>query len=203
GSIAASRGEEWVSPGPEDLSGEGFDLNAHAWQLYAETVTHLIRQEPARAADRTMQAMEKLFEFSGIADDFPILWQEAVEIVLAAQEETALHRLLELARFDDEADHSISIGLRSHIERTRGLLAVRDGDVVTAEAAFRRAIGGYESWHSPRYRFRTEADLGVLLCGAGRVEEGLPLIEAARSFYTSIGATAWLAELEAKAVVAS
>ena len=201
GSIALSKGEEWASPVPEEVT-ESFDLNSHAWQLYGEALTHVVRREPDVAAQRAVHSMEQLFEFSGISDDFPILWQWAVEIALAADAEAGLRRLLELARFEDEADQRISLGLRSHLERTRGLLAVRSDDAEAAEAAFRRAITGYERWHAPLYRFRTEADLGLLLCRQGRLDEGLPLVGGARAFYGAMGATAWMAELDVQAAVA-
>jgi class 3 adenylate cyclase/tetratricopeptide (TPR) repeat protein len=201
GSIAASRGEPWSPSWPEEET-EG-DLDTQAWRLHADAVAAWCAGDVARAARQALAGMECLFEYSQMSDDVPLQWQTAVEMALAADDDASLARLLEMARFDDDSDQSISVSLQAHRHRTRGLLALRDGDPVTAEQELRAAIVYYERWHSPLYQRRTEADLGLILVAQGRADEGQLLIEGARAFYAGIGATAWLADLDAKVVVAS
>ena len=174
------------------------DIAMMGWGSHARGVAALAAGELDVAADHQLAALRRIHEVSELSDDFPMMFQTAVETALAAEDESVLSAMLELVRYEDDTDHSISVAVRGHRNRTRGLLAVRAGDAEAAQAAFHQAIEDYRSWRALLYQRRTEADLAVLLVDSGRAAQAAPLLEQVRSFYTEIGATVWLAELEAR-----
>ncbi|HSV39762.1 MAG TPA: adenylate/guanylate cyclase domain-containing protein [Nocardioidaceae bacterium] len=194
GLMALARGQvnrETEFPDTEDLAMMG-------WASHARGILHLASGELGLATEHQLQALRRIHEIADLSDDFPMMFQTAVETALAAGDHQALAAMLELVRYDDDSDHSISTAIQGHRNRTRGLLAVRDGDHEGAEAAFRQAIEDYRSWKALLYQRRTEADLAVLLVEAGRAEQAAPLLEQVRAFYDDLGAVVWAAELESR-----
>ena len=88
-------------------------------------------------------------------------------------------------------------GLTGHRALLEALAASRsDEPDEVAESGFTSALGHYRAWGSPVHTARAQAAYGVWLTTRGRIAEAESLLTAARAAYASLGAVAWLAELE-------
>ena len=63
---------------------------------------------------------------------------------------------------------------------------------------FRSAIASYDAWGSPVYAARARGGYGAWLAECGRTDEASGLLDAARTTFTELGATTWLAALDAR-----
>ena len=96
----------------------------------------------------------------------------------------------------DEANDPPLPGLRAHRDLVEALRRSQDGSPEEADARFRTAIAGYQTWGSPVYAARAHAAYGAWLLGQGRVDEAESHLDDARTAYADLGAVAWLEDLE-------
>ncbi len=90
--------------------------------------------------------------------------------------------------------------LHAHAARARAHLAASSGDVVTAEAGFKRASATFRELGVPLWLAATSLDYGDWLVEYGRTEEAKPLLAEAREIFERLRATPWLERLEKIAV---
>jgi hypothetical protein len=139
-------------------------------------------------------ALDRAYAFSQVYDDFTLFYGVALEIALTAGDADLLDHL---RRVVDEDGSSLPTGLQGHRALLGALDAERVGDTAdVAEASFSEALARYADWGSPVHEARAQAAYGVWLTTRGRIAEAEPLLTAARAAYASLGAVAWLAELE-------
>ncbi len=103
----------------------------------------------------------------------------------AAESIPLLQAALAACRADTEGtDAGVEIVTATHLA-----VSLRDlGRFAEAEARLREAIALGRAARRPVDRVNAESTLGQLLVAIGRVEEGLPLVRAARDFYVGRGA---------------
>jgi hypothetical protein len=129
-----------------------------------------------------------------VYDDYTLFYGVALEIAQAADDGPLLDHL---RRDVDEDGSSLPTGLEGHRALLGALDAARVGDSDdAAEASFAEALTQYGAWGSPVHVARAQAAYAVWLVGKGRIAEAEPLVAEARTTYASLGAVAWLAELE-------
>ena len=196
GEVCAARGQPWSLPWGPGTRPAIDDYAAEAWQDYCEALAAQADGRAGEALDLVIVALEKMFAFTGTWDDLPHFWTTAVDLVIETGDRVAYHRLLEFA---DDSQTRIPISLKGHRLRLEALWEARHGgDPSAVERGLRDALEAYDAWGSVVHRARTQADLGVWLAGQGRAAEADPLLEQARATFTEIGATSWLAQLDAR-----
>ncbi|HEY3527634.1 MAG TPA: adenylate/guanylate cyclase domain-containing protein [Nocardioides sp.] len=148
-----------------------------------------------RAVATVSGALDGAYAVSGIYEDFTLFYGAALRIAMDFDDGQLLDRLRQIV--DDDGSSPPS-GLAGHRALLTALDAERvgDGDEV-AEAAYLDAMQSYETWGSPVHLARARAAYGVWLTRRGRIEEAETLLREARTAYASLGAVAWLAELDA------
>lgn len=145
-----------------------------------------------RAVTTVLSAVEGAYDASGIYEDFTLFYGAAVRVAAAFGDEELLDRL---RRIVDEDGSTPPAGLAGH----RALVDALDDSKVDpkeVEASFGEALRQYQSWGSTVHTARAQAAYGAWLTRQGRAAEAEPLLNAARTTYSSLGAVAWLAELE-------
>ncbi len=136
------------------------------------------------------ESLAAVYEISGIYEDFTLFYGAAVHIANQFADAALFDRLR--AVVDDDGS-SPPAGLAGH----RALVsALSPSDDDSAEAGFRTALGHYAAWGSRVHLARAHAAYGGWLMRHGRVAEAEPLVAEARATYASLGAVAWLEELE-------
>jgi hypothetical protein len=139
------------------------------------------------------EALDMAQEIYGISDDFHLVYSLAVEIAVETDDQVLVDRLAEIV---DEATTPPRTGLRGHRALLGALDAARHDAPEDAEELFVTATGCYEEWGSPVHLARGQAAYAVWLRGRGRHEDAGPLLDAARTAYESLGASAWIASLD-------
>jgi tetratricopeptide (TPR) repeat protein len=173
------------------------------WQL--GEVLALWQERDPSAPQRVREALELAQETFGISDDFHVTYGLALEIAVETDDQALVGRLEQIV---DEATTPPRAGLRGHrallgaLDASRHLTSEEpeatqgpDGDDGVADL-FLAAISAYEEWGSPVYVARAQAAYGVWLRRRGRHEEAARLLDAARTTYDVLGASAWLSGLD-------
>ena len=179
------------------------DLAILGWRLYAEALRLLLGGDAAGAAELAGRVAEVFYENGGGGDDFSLIWMECFLLTYHHGTPTDLDRVHNLID-GPSAHHLLPAGLAGHRAWARALAAQRAGAPIEEVVAFlRESIEHYRTWGSVLYQRRAEADLARVLIDLDQPQEAAQLLEAVRSFYREIGATAWLAELRADQSVVS
>jgi class 3 adenylate cyclase len=139
-------------------------------------------------------ALDGAYAISGIYEDFTLFYGAALEIATRFADADLLDRLRTIV----DADGSTPpMGLAGHRSLLTALDAERVGDSDEAtESAFGDALRCYQTWGSKVHLARARAAYGLWLQARGRLADAEPLLVQAREQYVSLGATAWLEELE-------
>jgi class 3 adenylate cyclase/tetratricopeptide (TPR) repeat protein len=166
------------------------DLGVAIGQAYAGDL--------AQAVETVRSSLDGAYAFGQVFDDFTLFFGVALEIALTAGDTDLLDHL---RRVVDEDGSSLPTGLEGHRALLGALDAERVGDTLDqAEASFLEAQERYAAWGSPVHLARAHAAYGVWLEQRGRLAEAEPLLREARETYATLGATAWLEELERRRV---
>jgi class 3 adenylate cyclase/tetratricopeptide (TPR) repeat protein len=172
------------------------DVAVRAW-LTSHDLT--IARTEGRASDAAALAaatMDDLLAVSGIDDDFFVLWPPLVLAALAHQDLDLADRLLQPVAAAPSG--RISPAVRAQWLRLRGLvLMARGGDPSVVEADLRAGIEALDAFGAVGERARAQEELGRWLIGQDRAPDAGPLLAAARATYIEVGATRWLAQLDA------
>jgi hypothetical protein len=87
-------------------------------------------------------------------------------------------------------------GLRGNLALWGALAAPPETTDDVVEERYLTALREYDAWGSPVYVARAQAAYGTWLTKQGRRDEAEPLLHDARTTFESLGAVAWLAELD-------
>jgi hypothetical protein len=140
------------------------------------------------AIDQVAEGIEEIVQTDGPSS-------QAIRIGFPA----AIEAALALGRLDD-VDHLLSVlaerpaghvppYLHAQLSRIRGLLASARDDRAAAESQFGAAVEGFRSLGFPYWLATAQTDLAELLLHDKRVDEARPLLEAALTAFSRLGAT--------------
>jgi hypothetical protein len=143
------------------------------------------------------ESVARLLAVGGIDDDFMWIWPTAVRAAVTSGDLALAQRLM--TPVDSAAPGLVSAAVRAQYHHLRGLIAAAQGDDPgEAESELRAGIEALDSFGCVGFCAQAQEDLGLLLIEQGRGEEGLPLLEQARTTYAEIGALGWLARLDSR-----
>ncbi|MCA1780837.1 MAG: AAA family ATPase [Intrasporangiaceae bacterium] len=195
--ICSARDERVPAPEWSDS-----DLDAGAsWHRAYGLMQKTLRVRSQGAADAVAPAVRSVLEYrdiAGLSDDHAVMWPSLFDLARTDGDHASMEALLDLIG-DDDLDRSIPVAFRAHRQRALGVMALDRGDRDTAIDHLRRAAEFYEEWKAGPLAARTRGELGSVLLRSvdeEEVAEGSRLVEDAREVMTSLGATAWLADLD-------
>ncbi|HJQ43572.1 MAG TPA: hypothetical protein VJ831_10840, partial [Jatrophihabitantaceae bacterium] len=193
GALADARGRARQYPSIDDAARTIDDQGLLSYVAMADMYEARARGDLSTAVAKGIEAVELMVEVAGLLDDQIHAWPAAVESALAAGDDDALRRLIEIV--DTDSFGAVGRGYRAHRARFAALLAVRDGADEDVERSFRDAIEGFDVWGSPVYAAKARAELARWLDEQARVEEAHGLRAEAVKALTAAGANGWLAQL--------
>jgi hypothetical protein len=149
------------------------------------------------AARHLRAAVDAEVALSGYWDDFHVYWPIAFRLAFEAGDTEAVAALW--AHHEEAGQAGPSSNLCGHTKVFEALLELREGqpDRGRAERLLREGIEVLDGCGVVVWRAHAQEDLGGLLLEQGRIEDAEPLLEAARETYADLGASAWLARLDA------
>ena len=144
------------------------------------------------------QLVDSAYRHNGLEDDFPSLWNRAVDWTIEAGDLGAAREVL--APVADTPPSRLNPYLAAQLPRLRATIeAVDPGSTVepaAIEADLLESIAALDRIGVAPDRGRAQATLGRWLVGQGRRAEAEPLLAAARQTFTDLRATAWLSDLD-------
>ena len=180
----------------EDYNASTDDQGQLAWQDSADISRSLSVGDATRAAQIARTSITRLHAAFRIDDDFCVLWPPLVLAALAAGDVDLAEDLL--TPVEEARPGIVSVVVAAHWHRLRGrVAAARGDDPAFAEAEMRLGVDALHAFGAPGYRAQAQEELARWLHDQDRPDEAAPLIEAARATYLQLGATNWLAQLEA------
>ena len=172
-----------------------------AWLANLDLVRARANGDLAGAARISEGALPHLLAGLGIEDDFMHLWPPMVQAAVDAGDAALAEKLLEPV--DSAATGILSPAVAAQLHRMRGLIGSARGDEpITVEAELRAEIAALDAYGAVPARARAEEELAYWLIAQQRRDEAEPLLAHARATYAEIGATAWLAALDARTTIA-
>ena len=145
--------------------------------------------------------LEHALAASGIDDDFFLLWPALVQGALAFGDLDLAERLLAPVSAAPPGRRPVAVTAQWH--RLYGLLAAARGDDAhVVESELRAGVDGLAAYGARGFHAQAEEELGRWLLTQHRDDEGETLLAAARATYVEIGATGWLARLDASRTAA-
>ncbi|MFL6241043.1 MAG: adenylate/guanylate cyclase domain-containing protein [Actinomycetes bacterium] len=192
--INTARGEP-IAPGSPSANPLGLrtDILAEATQLFLDAARARASGELITTAERSAAAMFAYASSSGLDDDFPLFWITAVEDSVAAGDVTGTEKLLDIV-VSAPRGHLVP-HVRAQLLRLRAMLANIGGPNTDVEADLVAAISALDQFGARFYAACTRVEYCRWLCAHGRAAEATPLLEEARSTFTALRATPWLAQV--------
>jgi hypothetical protein len=192
--LAQARGGDVPPSPPAWVPTENKQVSA--WQRSMEIAYAGDRAGSSRLSTDIQLALDDLLAAGGLGDDFIYLWPPVVRAALAAGDPDLATRVLDVV---SEAEPGVvALGVRAQWHRLRGLIAAAKGETgQPVEAALRTGIKELGDYGAHGHRAQAQEELARWLVDQHRLEDAQPLIDGARATYTEIGATGWLARLDA------
>jgi hypothetical protein len=188
GLVLAARG---ASPSEVVGSSARREYGSH-WGVVGDA---LVAGDGAEREALSKQAVSEVFDLGGVLDEFTSVYGAVLSLVPDEGGDAVLDHLAEV--LDGSGERPMA-GAQAHRDLVEALRGARrgspDGEVARH---YQSAIDGYDAWGSPVFAARARASYGAWLGRHGRPDEADPLLAAARTTYASLGATAWLSELDA------
>jgi hypothetical protein len=163
------------------------------WARFAGVLWCEWEGRPADCLEQARAVVELHMHWMGVTDDYVHFFAHLARLAWRTGDDDTLGWLV---RHVDDAGDAVPLGLRAHRRHVAGLVADREGDGATAEAAYLEAIELFRRWGAVPAEARAHADLGVLLTRSGRTDEAAPHLAQAREVFDRLGAAAWTAELD-------
>ena len=118
--ILQARGEEWAPRALEEgLSSD--DLGGLSWKAGLEALAATRAGDRSAALAAAWEAAHGYYVFGTLSDDFTVVWQVAVSVALAHDDQPLIDRLVALVV--DHVGSNPSRGLRAELSRLRALAA--------------------------------------------------------------------------------
>ena len=196
--------EVWLAeaqgqPLPHRIEGLDDDTDSElalAWLRSADLSRAVAASDHDEVRRLAPLVVEHALAAAGLDDDFFLLWPPSVLAALAADDLDLAERLLAPVTAALPGKRPPAVAAQWH--RLRGLLAAARGDdPELAETEMRAGIDGLAAFGAAGFHAQAQQELGRWLATQRRAEEAMPLLDAARTTYAEIGATGWLAALEA------
>jgi class 3 adenylate cyclase len=190
--LAEARGE----PLPPRVADEKTDeVISLAWLASADLARATAAGGDDDVARLAAFALDQMLTAAGLDDDFFVLWPNTVLAALEARDLDLAERLLAPVSEALPGQRSPAVSAQWH--RLRGLLAATRGDdPELAETEMRAGVEALAAYGATGSHAQAQEELGRFLAAQGRDDEAGPLLAAARTTYTQIGATGWLDRLE-------
>ena len=167
-----------------------------AWKDTADITRAVAANAKQLAASTAKQSIGHVVAYYGIEDDFCVLWPPLVLAAVQAEELVLADQLL--SPVSNARPGQISPAVAAQWHRLRGLVAAARGDEPEfAETEMRAGIAALDAFGAHGYRGQAQEELARWLVAQRRPDDAQPLIDAARTTYTEIGAAGWLAKLDA------
>ncbi|TXL62074.1 adenylate/guanylate cyclase domain-containing protein [Aeromicrobium terrae] len=159
-------------------------------------VTGLAQAEsdPAAGADLAVSGAEQMYAFSGVFDDFCLVFAVATELLKELGDHDRLRAVLDM--IDPTRRERPPHGVLSQQLRMQAWLDAHDGKGETVEATLREALNRAEAWGSEPWAAQAQADLATWLTRQGRADDAAPYAEKARATFSRLGADAWSRSFE-------
>jgi hypothetical protein len=142
--------------------------------------------------------VDSAYRHNGLDDDFPSLWNRAVDWTIEAGDLDAAREVL--APVAGVAPTRLSAFLAAQLPRLRATIEAVDpastADPAVIEADLLGSIAALDRLGIVPDRARAQATLGRWLESHGRRADGEPYLAAARQTYLELGANAWLRDLD-------
>ena len=192
---ARARGLSHELPWEPRPTGDVDDPQSLLWARATESLVLLDRGRGEAALAAALEAVEAADRFSGITDDFFIVWLTAMHVATTLGRTDTLTELLGMV--DTVPDPQLSQSLRAGRAHVGALLAIPRGESAeTVERAFRKAIEEYEAWGAGLFTARCRTDHAAWHRSCGRVVESDAEATEVREFYAETGSSRWLTDLE-------
>jgi len=197
--IARARGTAALTRGRERPVGPQDDVTDQGYRLLVDALAADQRGDTATAGSWAVDAVELFSSTNGVGDDVPYVWAVAADLVRVDGPDDAWDRLVAVT---DEGERVgvLPLALGAHRLHHLGVRQHEAGDLETAERSLRAAIEDFRAWGGVPFRARAEADLARCLRALGRDDEADAVAASARAVLESLGAAAWLRELDGSPV---
>jgi hypothetical protein len=154
----------------------------------------LVASNVSQLEELLKRAVSEVYDVGGVLDEFTSVYGAVLSLVPDDGGDAVLDHLAEV--LDGSGERPMA-GAQAHRDLVEALRGARRGSPDDEVARHHEsAIAGYDAWGSPVFAARARAAYGVWLSRHGRVDEAEALLSAARTTYASLGATAWLSELD-------
>jgi len=154
----------------------------------------LVASNVSQLEELLKRAVSEVYDVGGVLDEFTSVYGAVLSLVPDDGGDAVLDHLAEVLDGSGERPMAGAQAHRDLVEALRG--ARRKSPEEEIARHHESAIAGYDAWGSPVFAARARAAYGTWLSRHGRPDEAEPLLSAARTTYASLGATAWLSDLD-------
>ncbi len=172
------------------ITGQHADLMLDAGFLLAEATAARRSGDITKAAQRSLQAFDSCHRASGIDDDFPIFWFQAIDDQLAADNVAAARETL--AAVGDAPRGRVPALQAALLPWLRARINVAARELDEVDEDFRSAIAKLRQFGAPYYLARALLDHADWLDEQGRVAAAMPLAAEALGLLNGLRAAAWV-----------
>ena len=191
--LADARGDQLPPPAADDETDNELVL---AWLVTADLFRATAAADHGEVVRLAALVVDHQLTSGGLDDDFFLLWPPAVLAALGESDLDLAERLLAPVSEALPGHRSPAVSAQWH--RLVGLLAAARGDdPELAETEMRTGIDALAAFGAVGFQAQAQEELGRWLVTQGRPDEAEPLLDAARTTYAEMGASGWLARLEA------
>jgi len=182
-----------LPPARPSLSTENMQVSA--WQRFIDTMYAGDEGDQSRVADDARSALDDTLAAGGLGDDFYFIWPQLTLLSLSVGSLDVAEGMLSVVT--DARPELLPIGITAQWHRLRGLIAAARGETQLVESALRTGIESLGEYGALGHRAQVQEELARWLVDQERPGDAQPFIDAARTTYTDIAATGWLARLDA------
>ncbi|HEY3530544.1 MAG TPA: adenylate/guanylate cyclase domain-containing protein [Nocardioides sp.] len=162
------------------------------WWTLGRSITQAYAGDP-EATGSARAALDEAYEENLLEDDFPTIVGAVMDVALRYDDRDLLAHTTQIV---EAAGARPPAGLRGHLALWAVLAAPPEATDEVVEEQYASALREYGAWGCPVYVARAQAAYGVWLTHRSRIDEAEPRLAAARTTYDTLGAAAWLAELD-------
>ena len=176
-------------------TGSYVELNWRSWDSHVRALQAWTAGHRTEALELVEECLNLSLADAGLTDDYPVQMPRLMWIVLEARDFELGGSVV--AQIEGAPKGLDCAGLHAYAHTFRGLLGCLSGEETeSAEIEVRQGIAELEAYGAIPDRAIAQEHLARWLIEQGRSVDAAPLLEAARSTYAELGATAWLERLD-------